>query len=50
MPSILARAAVAAASAAGSVYDLSAVDIDGANVSFAPYAGNVSLFVNVATF
>ena len=32
------------------VYGLSAVDIDGKNVSLAQYAGNVSLFVNVATY
>ena len=48
--SLLLAAATAVVASASSVYDLSAVDIDGANVSFAPYAGNVSLFVNVATF
>jgi hypothetical protein len=43
-------AATMAAAAGASVYDLSAVDIDGANISLGVYAGNVSLFVNVATF
>ena len=42
-------AATMAAAAGASVYDLSAVDIDGANISLGVYAGNVSLFVNVAT-
>jgi len=40
----------AAAGASASVYDLSAIDIDGANVTLSSFAGNVSLFVNVATF
>lgn len=35
---------------ANNLYDLSGVDIDGNNVSFSQYKGNVSLVVNVATF
>jgi hypothetical protein len=38
------------ASANANLYDLSGVDIDGNNVSFSQYKGNVSLVVNVATF
>ena len=41
---------LATAAASPSLYDLSAVGIDGQNVSLAQYRGNVSLVVNVATY
>jgi glutathione peroxidase len=39
-----------AASQKSNLYDLSAIDIDGNNVTLSKYAGNVSLVVNVATY
>ena len=45
---ILAALLLGAASA--SLYDLSAIDIDGNNVPLSKFAGNVSLVVNVATY
>jgi hypothetical protein len=39
-----------AASQKSNLYDLSAIDIDGNNVTLSRYAGNVSLVVNVATY
>jgi len=43
-------AAVAAVSAqAGTLYDLTATDIDGNEVALAKFAGNVSVIMNVAT-
>lgn len=32
------------------LWNLSAIDIDGRNTSLAPYEGNVALVVNVATY
>ena len=45
---VLAVAAAAPASAQ-TFFDLSAIDIDGNEISFAQYAGDVVLVVNVAT-
>jgi hypothetical protein len=39
-----------ASTAAASFYDLTAIDVDGKNVSLSPYKGTVSLVVNVATY
>jgi len=38
------------ATALASLYDLSAIDIDGNEVSLAALRGNVSVIMNVATF
>jgi len=38
------------ATALSSLYDLSAIDIDGNEVSLAALKGNVSVIMNVATF
>ena len=39
-----------ASTAAASFYDLTAIDVDGKNVSLSPYKGTVSMVVNVATY
>lgn len=50
MQHLLLSLCLAASANANSLYNLTATDIDGNQISMSQYAGNVSLVVNVATY
>jgi len=47
---MMAKMSLVTSAMAASLYDLSAVDIDGRAVKMSDFAGNVSVVINVATF